>query len=187
MIRLAKKEDRRQIASLVLMILKDMEADILTRVEDQKVCHLLEKAMLDPTYRYGLARGLVYEAEGKVAGIAFGYPAAAEAKIDEPMDQLMAEHGLAGERLFTDEETFADEWYLDTLSVAERFRRKGIATQLLDAVDRLAVRTGEDKIGLCCDVTNQRAQRLYEKKGYQIVGQQTLGSHLYHHMQKKLD
>jgi len=187
MIRFAKEEDRTQIARLVLIILKDMEAAVLQKLGDRQTCQLLEEAMLDSDYRYGLKRGLVYEIDQHVAGIAFGYPADDEVIIDRPMDRLMAAHGLSGEKFFTDSETFCGEWYLDTLCVAKSFRGHGIASQLLAASDQLAKKSGALKIGLCCDFANERAQRLYAKNGYKIVGKQILGSHPYHHMQKELD
>jgi ribosomal protein S18 acetylase RimI-like enzyme len=41
-------------------------------------------------------------------------------------------------------------------------------------------------IGLCVDQANPNAQRLYERKGFAVVGEQMLSGHKYNHMQKNI-
>ncbi|MDN6639949.1 MAG: GNAT family N-acetyltransferase [Tetragenococcus halophilus] len=186
MIRLAAKEDRPKIAELILVILKDMELPFLKEVDDQTTLEILEAAMADPDYRYGSHRGLVSEVDGKVAGVAFGYFASEEEKVDESLENVLANHKIGAQSLFTERESFAGEWYLDLLCVDEAYRGQGIGSQLLTAAEEFARRSGASIIGLCVDYENQKAQRLYEEKGFKIVGEQTLSHHLYHHMQKAI-
>uniref|UniRef100_UPI00403FA587 GNAT family N-acetyltransferase n=1 Tax=Candidatus Enterococcus willemsii TaxID=1857215 RepID=UPI00403FA587 len=186
MIRFATKEDAEAIAKLVLVILKDMELPFVQQVGDQETVAILAEAVNDPTYRYGYQRGLVNEIDGQVAGVAFGYPSEDEPQIDEAFSRVLLARGMEDQRLFLDPETFPDEWYLDTICVDEKFRGQGVGSELLDALPTIAQREGKHRIGLCVDLANPNAQRLYERKGFVVVGQQVLSGHDYYHMQKKI-
>jgi len=121
-IRFAKKEDRFVMAELVLVILKDMELPFVKEIGEAKTLEILADAMLEPDYRYGFRRALVNEIDGEVAGVAFGYPDKEEATIDQPLDKVLEQYGLSKDmKLFIDEETLPNEWYLDTICVAEKF------------------------------------------------------------------
>ncbi len=50
--------------------------------------------------------------------------------------------------------------------VAERFRRRGVASTLTRAAERLAAERGHRSISLSFGVANEAAQRLYEGLGY---------------------
>ena len=186
MIRFATIDDCEALVPLVLVILKDMELPFLQEVGEEKLTQLLTQASKNPDYRYGYQRALVKEIEGEVAGVAFGFPSEAEKDVDAPFAEVLEQFDLPVKKIFTDLETFPDEWYLDTLSVAKAHRGKGIGSELLDAVPLIAARDGKQRIGLCCDFENPHAQRLYERKGFKIVGEQMIGRHHYHHMQKEM-
>lgn len=186
MIRFATSEDTPRIAELVLVILKDMELSILEKADDQLVLTALEEAMEDPDYRYGYHRGLVNDVDGEVAGIAFGFFASEEETIDESLEKAFSKYGLTDQSLFSEQESFAGEWYLDLLCVDETYRGQGIGSELLTAVQQFAATSGASVIGLCVDHRNEKAKQLYEKEGFKIVGEQVLSDHPYHHMQKQL-
>ncbi|WP_339102037.1 GNAT family N-acetyltransferase [Candidatus Enterococcus clewellii] len=188
MIRFARKEDGAMIAPLILVILKDMELPIFDEVSEEMVAAILEETIADPTYRYGYKRGLVYEVEGQVAGIAFGYSAEDEPTIDEPLKNTLKKHGFNENlQLFIDPETLPNEWYLDTISVGADFRGLGIGSKLLEALPELAKREGKSVIGLSVDKANPNAKRLYERHGYKFVEERMISGHLYEHMQKRID
>lgn len=187
MIRFARKEDGAAIAPLILVILKDMELPFVKEYGEELTTKALAEAVTLPDYRYGFTHGLVNEIDGKIAGVVFGYPDKEEPLIDEPLRPLLKKYGIKEEtKLFVDPETFPDEWYLDSISVAEEFRGKGIGSQLLDALPKLALRDQKKTIGLSVDRGNPNAKRLYERKGFQVVGQKMISGHLYDHMQKKI-
>lgn len=183
-LREATIKDRQAIAELVYVILTDMQLPFLKDKTKEQIVNLLAETITDPTYRYGYKRGIVEDIEGTVAGIAFGYRSFDEEVIDRPFSKTLQAHGLLNERLFTDPECFPDEWYLDTICVAEDFRGRGIGSKLLEGINLQAKTTGAHKIGLCVDHQNPKAQRLYERKGFKVVGEQVLSGHNYHHMQK---
>ena len=186
MIRAAKVEDAQAIAELVLVVLKDMEVDFLKEFGEEKTIEVIKKTVKSPTYRYGYSRGIVKEINGEVAGIAFGYLAEEESIIDQPLTQTLEEMGLPETSIFVDLETYPNEWYLDTIVVSEKFRGCGVGTELLAAVNQAAEKAGADKIGLCVDLANPKAQQLYQRQGYKIVGEQVLSGHDYYHMQRSI-
>lgn len=187
MIRYAKKSDAAAIAPLVLVILEDMELPFVQKYGAKKTLALLEESVAIPDYRYGYKRALVKEVDGKVAGVAYGYPASEEKMIDEPLITLLEKFGIPKDtRLFTDPETIDPEWYLDSISVAPEFRGQGIGGKLLAALPQIAKRDGEDVIGLSVDVKNPGAKRLYERNGFKTVANTMIAGHQYEHMQKPI-
>ena len=188
MIRFARKEDAPIIAPLILVILRDMELEVLDSVSEEELLTLLSEAMMEPDYRYGYIRGLVYEHEGEVAGAAFGYSAEDEALVDEPLKRVLKKHGFDENiELFKDDETLPNEWYLDSISVDPKYRGMGIGSKLLDALPQIAKREGKNLIGLSVDKNNPEAKRLYERKGFKDVEERMISGHLYDHMQKEID
>jgi len=79
-----------------------------------------------------------------------------------------------------------DEWYLDSISVAESARGKGVGTQLLAALPEVVAAQGETVIGLNVDDGNPKARALYEREGFVAVGELMIGAHHYTHMQRDL-
>jgi hypothetical protein len=59
---------------------------------------------------------------------------------------------------------------LTEMAVKPAFRRQGIATSLLRAVDGMADKLGAAYLCLFCETTNRGAVRLYEEVGYHSVG-----------------
>jgi ribosomal protein S18 acetylase RimI-like enzyme len=54
------------------------------------------------------------------------------------------------------------------LIVKKEYRKRGVATQLMSAIEELARQQGHNRIGLGVDINNQPAISLYEKLGYEI-------------------
>lgn len=187
MIRLMTKEDGAVVAPLILVILKDMELPFVTQYGEEKTIEILAEAAAEANYRYGFANGIVKEVDGKIAGVAFGYAAEEEPTIDEPLTKVLEAHGMdTTAKLFTDPETFPNEWYLDSICVSEEFRGQGIGSELLDALPNLVKQKGKSIIGLSVDKANPGARKLYTRKGFKAVGEVMISGHLYDHMQKNI-
>lgn len=58
-------------------------------------------------------------------------------------------------------------WILNDLYVAESARQQGVGERLLDASEVFAKTTGAGSIALSTAPDNEKAQRLYERKGYE--------------------
>ncbi|MGX6961673.1 GNAT family N-acetyltransferase [Vagococcus xieshaowenii] len=184
MIRRATLSDRDQIIPLIMVILKDMELPFLDKYGEQTTIELLKKGFETQDYRYSYHRAIVAEEDKEVVGVAFGYRDIEENCIDRPLEAFFEAFGIESEdKLFVDSEVGKNEWYLDTISVRDDQRGKGIGSQLLAALPDFC---DYPVIGLNVDLQNPKAEKLYEKMGFKTVGEMTLSGHLYHHMQKKI-
>jgi len=56
--------------------------------------------------------------------------------------------------------------YVDALATHPDFRRRGVATTLLDEADRLAARAGLTAVALDTGIENRPARALYEHRGF---------------------
>jgi ribosomal protein S18 acetylase RimI-like enzyme len=60
----------------------------------------------------------------------------------------------------------SDELWLNVIAVAVGQQRRGIAQRLLTQCEREAAERGLTALGLRCDAANERALRLYDRRGY---------------------
>ena len=63
-----------------------------------------------------------------------------------------------------------DSLRLFALDVGQAFRRKGVGTALIEAVEAIAVESDMDKVNLEVEIDNEDAIRLYRRLGYRICG-----------------
>lgn len=63
------------------------------------------------------------------------------------------------------------EGYITNVAVFEKFRNQGIATQILKKIFEISEKEGVDRCSLEVRVSNQTAIHVYEKMGFQGVGE----------------
>lgn len=182
MIRKAQKEDCPELYDLIHEIFVDMGLPLLDLLEPDVLKAAMVRAMQQEVYRFSYRNGLVYEEEGEILGCCFGYPGTSEPIIDAALRTAFKEMHVTAPTLFPDSETFAGEWYLDSIVTKQSARGKGVAYQLLQALPTLASAAGETVIGLNCEKGNQQAKKLYEKVGFRTVSERILSGHAYDHM-----
>jgi ribosomal protein S18 acetylase RimI-like enzyme len=183
LIRKARKEDCPELYDLIHEIFVDMELPLLDLLDPDVLKAAMVRAMHEDVYRFSYRNGLVYEENGEILGCCFGYPGASEPIIDAALRKAFKEMHVTAPNLFPDSETFAGEWYLDSIVTKQSARGKGVAHQLLQALPTLASVAGETVIGLNCEKDNLQAKKLYEKVGFRTVSERTLSGHVYDHMQ----
>ncbi len=187
MIRMASQKDAAEIAALLWEIFEDMELSLLEKIPKNKLLEMVAEAVAEPVYRYGFTRGIVYEINGEIAGVSFGYPSVDEPFIDEPFRNVLLKNGYnENEKLFVDKEAFPDEWYLDSIVVNQKYRGLGIGSALLGEMDQMALKAGYNTIGLNVDIANPNAKKLYSSIGYKKVAEIVLSGHRYEHLCKTL-
>ena len=189
MIRPAKKEDAQDAVPILMQILNDMELKAIKDLGADQIADLLVAAFASKTYRYGYPQTLVYvdDQTDRVRGICVGYPAAAEATIDDGLTPyLVAQHLPDQTQLFGDQEAWPNEWYLDSLAVAPDAQGHGIGGQLLDFLPNYLQQKGETKISLNVDFGNPKAKQLYVHHGFKHAGEIMIGSHRYEHLIRSL-
>ena len=131
--------------------------------------------------QYSYRNTLVAVEDDRVVGIAVSYDGA-------QLHQLrlafitMAKEFLNRDHSGMDDETQAGELYIDSLCVAEAFRRKGIATALIhDSIEKARTQ-GLPAVGLLVDNDNPRAEHFYRRLGFTHIDNNTWGSHPMKHM-----
>jgi len=187
MIRIASQKDAKAIASLLWEIFEDMELSLLKKIPKNTLLEMVAEAVADPVYRYGFKRGIVYELDGEIAGVCFGYKAVDEPVIDDPFMEVLVNNGYDNnEKLFVDKEALPDEWYLDSIVVNPTYRGLGIGSALLREMEQMALKAGSKRIGLNVDIANPKAKKLYSSIGYTKVAELVLSGHRYEHLCKAL-
>ena len=66
-----------------------------------------------------------------------------------------------------------DEAEINIIAVTREFRRKGVASALLDKAYETLIKAGIDKIFLEVRKSNKSAQNLYKKHGFTLIGVRT--------------
>lgn len=82
-----------------------------------------------------------------------------------------------------DEETQAGELYIDSLAVSSEYRGQGIATELLRRAILRAKGLSLPAVGLLVDKGNPKAERLYQRVGFQYQNDASWGGHPMKHLQ----
>ena len=73
-----------------------------------------------------------------------------------------------------DHSTALDELYVDGIAVVDRMRGRGIGSGLLDMLEKTALKKEIKKISLEVIDTNQRAETLYRRIGFEVTKQRTI-------------
>jgi ribosomal protein S18 acetylase RimI-like enzyme len=124
---------------------------------------------------------VIEEENGMIRGLILAYPASDTKKMAIPMlksikglwringliNFLKMVYRLKLNRHFP--RTKNDELFISNLAVFEEFRGKGIATELLNEAEEMAVAKGLNKLSLIVETDNRHAKRVYEKRGFQEV------------------
>ncbi len=157
-----------------------MEPDITKEITKNRVIKAIELSIVNVTYRTLYEHIWVYEKDGVVVGCIIAYPGTEELKFEQQWDDLPLEDDIM--RLGTplpEKESFDDEMYIEAVATIPKYRGQGIASQLLK---HLISTDTTIKWGLNCDYANECALKLYEKIGFEDVGEMNLYGHRYHHM-----
>ena len=119
---------------------------------------------------------------GNILGMVISYDGAQLHELRKRfLDEFAKQNGFRIDDRMSDE-TDATEWYLDSLAVFPEYRGRGIARSLISAVRERAAPSGKP-VGLLVDKTNHRAEGLYDRLGFQTVGDRPFAGELMTHKQ----
>ena len=170
---------------LMSLIYDEMELEEFESVPDEDPQRMIYNAYRDRALLGYVATTFVAEADGQVVGVAFGYPDNNENAVNRVYQEAAAPiPSIRDVDFFADPESFANEFYLDSLAVDADYRGMGIATALIDAIIKHAASLEYETIGLNVDVANPKAERLYRRLGFDDAGQIMIGDHWYRHLQR---
>ncbi|MED1201733.1 GNAT family N-acetyltransferase [Heyndrickxia acidicola] len=179
MIRRAGKKDARAAALLLYDCLGPI-AEKMTHSRDPKdVLKTLEEYIKEDENRLSYRNALVKVANDEIAGIAILYHGKDADKLDRPIIKRI------GYKL--DQEADADEFYLDTLSVSAEFQNQGFGTELIEAMEAIAIEKDYSKLALNVEYENKGAKRLYERMGFKTEKTTFIIEKPFHHMVKTIN
>lgn len=134
---------------------------------------------------YSYCHAIIAEVEGEVAGAMISYPAEHYHEMRNISFKEIPELRELDLEAMPDE-AGAGEFYLDTLAVLPKFRRRGIGEGLMQT--RIAwaeEHFPELQISLLVDPENFNGQRLYTRLGFKIIDRNVIAfNHLYWKMKK---
>lgn len=180
----ARKSDAPLIARSIMdavgvEICNDLAGQDHTLADVERLFTLLAERE-DSQYSY-LNTLAAVDDDGKAVGVIVSYDGALLHELRKPFFQLVKTE-LGRNLDNVDDETDADEFYLDTLAVLPEYRGRGIASMLLKGAVERASKAGKPA-GLLVDKENERARRLYESIGFRQVGERPFCYVMMDHLQ----
>ena len=133
--------------------------------------------------QYSYKNTLVCEVAGEIAGVLIAYDGAMLSPLREALFNEIERMNLVSVTGLGDE-TEPGEYYIDSLTVFEEFRCKGVATNLINRVVEEARKRNIQKVGLLVDKENPNAAKLYTKLGFKYVKDKMFLGHEMEHLQK---
>ena len=135
--------------------------------------------------QYSFEHTVIAEVAGKVVGMCNGYDGGTLHALRKPfLDEIEGRFGTIAVE-FSDE-TEAGEFYLDSIGVSDGCRGMGIGQKLLAAMIQYAKEQGFDRVGLLVNEHNPNARRLYERLGFEEIGEKVFINEKMVHLQLEL-
>ena len=141
---------------------------------------IVATAYIQPGHDLSFQNVTFAEHNGAIVGMALGYTAEQHRLAsDHPLKKAA---GKARVRMKIISILFAPlmriidnipdgDFYLQAIAVEKGFDGKGVGSMLLDAIDKQAITNGSARLALDVSAKNERARRLYEKRGMAIESQ----------------
>ena len=146
----------------------------------RRVADIVAEAFTLPDNDYSFQNVTFAEQDGAIVGMASGFSAEQRRGFSEhPLKQAEGYRALRARTvallcaplLRVLETIAAGDFYLQAIAIDERLRGEGVGSALLDSMEQRARSHGS--IRLCLDVSakNERARRLYERRGMAVESQ----------------
>lgn len=180
----AKKEDATSIAELMMLAMDKIVYDFIGRNDYNEGILFLKKLIEEKDNQYSYQNTIVVEYDNQLAGTTTFYDGGKLHELRKPVLELLKKDYK--QEIDPQDETQAGEIYIDTIAVSENFRGKGIGTEILDYLIEELVNKKKLTIGLLVDFSNPSAKKLYERKGFVVIGEKMLMNENHEHMQYKL-
>jgi ribosomal protein S18 acetylase RimI-like enzyme len=172
-IRPATVADAQVGMKLIYMTMSRLADYLLGSGDSQKAKATLTRLFSKRQNRFSYQFTDIAEIDGQVAGLALSYPSGIPMAL-----QLLRISGLVEFIRFVRNalplsqiaEAGAGEQFINNVAVLPNFQGQGVGSQLLAFVEDRAITTGLGMSSLCVDIDNERARRLYERLGYQVIG-----------------
>ncbi|MFF2875501.1 GNAT family N-acetyltransferase [Gottfriedia sp. NPDC057991] len=181
MIRIAKKEDAKQIVPLIVQAIEDIVFMLTGTTSYEQATPILEYYVQSEQNRLSYHNCLVKEIEGKIVGVIIAYHSLELSVLDREMLEIISRN-LNIQHVKVDKEADDEDFYIDTLSVHPDYQGKGIGTELLEGLLSFAKNKGIARVSLNVDQDKPTARRLYEKVGFKYEKVRFIMNHSYDYL-----
>lgn len=165
MIRLAKKEDTKQIVPLIIQAIEEIAFMLTGTNTYEEAESLLAYYVQSENNRLSYHNCLVKVQEGQVIGVIIAYHASELAYLDREMLEIISQNIKMDAKV--DKEADDGDYYIDTVSVNLDYQRLGIGTELLNGLLAHAKNIGVKRVSLNVAQNKPEVRRLYEKVGFE--------------------
>lgn len=181
-IRQARKEEASQIAELFMLAWPVDEIIEFNSLTYRQLHESITLAAASEETIYSYENTFVAEIDGNVVGAMCAYDGADYQRLKQPIvNALGSDCGFAQLN-----ETEEGEFYLDSVGVLTKYRRKGIASRLFEAQCERAASLGHKVAGLIVDIDKPQAEALYARLGFIYLDDKDFFGHAMKHMVKHL-
>lgn len=181
-IRKATIEDAEIISEHLFLAMEDILYEFIgikNAVQAKRfLCHFVRRE----NNQYAYKNCFVAESQEGVKGSINIYDGAKLESLRSPIKQYIKQH--FGINFNPEQETQKGEFYIDSFGVDPKSQGKGIGKKILQfVIDRAD--SHQQTLGLLVDVDNPKAEKLYLKFGFQLVGHKVFVGKQFKHLQRK--
>jgi len=179
MLRPAKKEDAKKAIALLALAMDHFIYKLSGYDDKSKALKVLENFFSQTNNRLSFQNTYIYEQNKEIIAAINFYDGAKADELDAPLNQHLL--SLNKNKVLKECE---DEFYLDSISVDEKFRGLGIASKLINLAYQKA-KIENKKLSLIVEKDNYKAKKLYEKMGFSYVKTKNFYGTIYEYMEKE--
>ncbi|WP_103635520.1 GNAT family N-acetyltransferase [Campylobacter concisus] len=183
MIKNAQKQDAKICIKLLNLAMEDIAYKLSGYDDPAKSDEILEKFFQSETNRLSYKNVYVYKRDDVIIAAMCAYFGGDAAQLDSEISQHLKALGKDAQ---IEKECFDDEFYIDSIAVDEKFRRQGLAKELILHSFAKAKELGHKKVSLIVDVNKPKVRKFYESLGFKFNTKKIINLHEYDHMIKEI-
>lgn len=183
MIKNAQKQDAKICIKLLNLAMEDIAYKLSGYDDPVKSDEILEKFFVSEINRLSYKNVYVYKRDDVIIAAMCAYFGGDVAKLDSEISQHLKALGKDAQ---IEKECFDDEFYIDSIAVDEKFRRQGLAKELILHSFAIAKELGHKKVSLIVDVNKPKVRKFYESLGFKFNTKKIINLHEYDHMIKEI-
>lgn len=182
-IRKARLEDSQYIATYLLLAMEDIVCEFIGQNDLNTARDFLLHFGQKENNQYSYQNCFVAEEETEIIAAINIYDGSKLKQLRAPIIRYIKTQ--FSKNFDPEDETQAGEYYIDSFGVHRDHQGKGIGAQMLQYVIKAYVHQNKQTVGLLVEEDNRKAERLYEKLGFEPVGEKSLVGKRLLHLQVK--
>ena len=183
MIKNAQKQDAKICIKLLNLAMEDIAYKLSGYDDPVKSDEILEKFFKSETNRLSYKNVYVYKRDDVIIAAMCAYFGGDAWQLDREISQHLKALGKDAQ---IEKECFDDEFYIDSIAVDEKFRRQGLAKELILHSFAKAKELGYKKVSLIVDINKPKVRKFYESLGFKFNTKKIINLHEYDHMTKEI-